>query len=107
MKEDQPLKTRQQTWVAHCDDEEDGFRELFIGHTGEGQRAWPPPMFVKEAGVRFKLASVLVALDGELAVLLRCEQVSDLLPNGPRVSCGALKRDSFPNLRAPPASSAC
>jgi len=28
-------------------------------------------------------------------------------PNGPRLSCGALKKDSFPNLRAPPASSAC
>ena len=29
------------------------------------------------------------------------------LPNGSRLSCGALKKDSFPNLRAPPASSAC
>jgi len=29
------------------------------------------------------------------------------LPNGSRLSCGALKNDSFPNLRAPPASSAC
>jgi len=29
------------------------------------------------------------------------------LPNGPRLSCGALKNDSFLNLRAPPASSAC
>src|SRR6266540_3001935 len=28
-------------------------------------------------------------------------------PNGARLSCGALKKDSFPNLRAPPASSAC
>jgi len=28
-------------------------------------------------------------------------------PNGSRLSCGALKKDSFPNLRAPPASSAC
>jgi hypothetical protein len=28
-------------------------------------------------------------------------------PNGPRLSCGALKKDSFPNLRAPAASSAC
>ena len=27
--------------------------------------------------------------------------------NGPRLSCGALKKDSFHNLRAPPASSAC
>ena len=27
-------------------------------------------------------------------------------PNGSRLSCGALKKDSFPNLRAPPASSA-
>jgi len=29
------------------------------------------------------------------------------LPNGSRLSCGALKEDSFLNLRAPPASSAC
>src|SRR5574341_1710685 len=28
-------------------------------------------------------------------------------PNGWRLSCGALKKDSFHNLRAPPASSAC
>ncbi len=28
-------------------------------------------------------------------------------PNESRLSCGALKKDSFPNLRAPPASSAC
>jgi hypothetical protein len=30
-----------------------------------------------------------------------------LLPNGSRLSCGALEKDSFLNLRAPPASSAC
>ena len=29
------------------------------------------------------------------------------LSNGSRLSCGALKKDSFLNLRAPPASSAC
>src|SRR5258708_4084207 len=29
------------------------------------------------------------------------------LPNGSRLSCGALTKDSFLNLRAPPASSAC
>src|SRR5947199_3234715 len=29
------------------------------------------------------------------------------LPNGSRLSCGRLKKDSFLNLRAPPASSAC
>jgi len=29
------------------------------------------------------------------------------LSNGVRLSCGALKKDSFRNLRAPPASSAC
>jgi len=29
------------------------------------------------------------------------------LPNGSRLSCGALKKDSFRNLRAPAASSAC
>ncbi len=28
-------------------------------------------------------------------------------PNGSRLSCGALVKDSFANLRAPPASSAC
>ncbi len=28
-------------------------------------------------------------------------------PNESRFSCGALKKDSFHNLRAPPASSAC
>jgi len=33
--------------------------------------------------------------------------MSVLLPNGPRVSCGALKKDTFLNLRAPSASSAC
>jgi len=31
----------------------------------------------------------------------------DAQPNGSRLSCGALKKDSFHNLRAPPASSAC
>ena len=31
----------------------------------------------------------------------------NVLPNGSRLSCGALKKDSFHNLRAPPASSAC
>src|SRR5256885_16524615 len=30
-----------------------------------------------------------------------------LLPNASRLSCGALKKDSFLDLRAPPASSAC
>jgi hypothetical protein len=29
------------------------------------------------------------------------------LPNGPRLSCGALKKNSFFDLRAPSASSAC
>ena len=29
------------------------------------------------------------------------------VPNGPRLSCGALQKDSFHNLRAPAASSAC
>src|ERR1041384_2076365 len=36
---------------------------------------------------------------------LRC--LLPLLPNESRLSCGALKKDSFLNLRAPPASSAC
>ena len=34
-------------------------------------------------------------------------RVVTLLPNGSRLSCGALKKDSFLNLRAPSASSAC
>src|SRR5437879_1493782 len=34
------------------------------------------------------------------------EKVS-ALPNAPRLGCGALMKDSFPNLRAPTASSAC
>jgi len=29
------------------------------------------------------------------------------MPNGVRLSCGALKKDSFYNLRAPSASGAC
>jgi len=44
----------------------------------------------------------------------RCREIvtssfrdGDLLPNGSRLSCGALKKDSFLNLRAPAASSAC
>ena len=36
-----------------------------------------------------------------------CSNVALLPPNGSRLSCGALKNDAFPNLRAPPASSAC
>jgi hypothetical protein len=32
---------------------------------------------------------------------------ADNRPNGSRLSCGALKKDSFRNLRAPSASSAC
>ncbi len=31
----------------------------------------------------------------------------DAQPNGSRLSCGALKKDSFHDLRAPSASSAC
>ena len=31
----------------------------------------------------------------------------EMPPNGSRLSCGALKKDSFPNLRAPTASSGC
>jgi hypothetical protein len=33
--------------------------------------------------------------------------IAFVLPNGLRLSCGALKKDSFPNLRAPAASIAC
>jgi hypothetical protein len=32
--------------------------------------------------------------------------VGQVPPNGARLSCGALKKNSFPNVRAPPASSA-
>jgi len=39
--------------------------------------------------------------------VLRRSSVVVLLSNGSRLSCGALVKDSFPNLRAPPASSAC
>src|SRR2546425_1868304 len=44
----------------------------------------------------------------EAAILLSiCPLRVGRLPNGPRLSCGALEKDSFPNLCAPPASSAC
>src|SRR5438445_10198482 len=36
----------------------------------------------------------------------KAQSMVDALPNGSRLSCGALKKDSFPNLRAPSASSA-
>src|SRR6266404_6440407 len=39
--------------------------------------------------------------------LFDLHQIVGVLPNGSRLSCGALKKDSFPNLRAPSASSAC
>src|SRR5207247_11449126 len=41
------------------------------------------------------------------SVIRKTVSAPDVLPNGSRLSCGALKRDSFRNLRAPPASSAC
>ncbi len=40
-------------------------------------------------------------------VQLRRQFVIAAPPNGSRLSCGALKKDSFHNLRAPLASSAC
>jgi hypothetical protein len=43
----------------------------------------------------------------DLRSLSEGPEVCSLLPNGPRLSCGALMKDSFLNLRAPPASSAC
>src|SRR6266536_3203614 len=44
----------------------------------------------------------------ELGGLLKARAGRTLLPNESRSSCGALKKnDSFDNLRAPPASSAC
>ena len=42
-----------------------------------------------------------VAEDGHVRCLFAVR------PNESRLSCGALKKDSFHNLRAPPASSAC
>jgi len=42
--------------------------------------------------------------DLHMAILARKVLVP---PNGPRLSCGALKKNSFLTLRAPPASSAC
>ncbi len=39
--------------------------------------------------------------------ILNSHPVTCVLPNGSRLSCGALKKDSFLNLRAPSASSAC
>src|SRR5258705_2710675 len=36
-----------------------------------------------------------------------CETEPSMRPNGSRLSCGAMKKDSFRNLRAQPASSAC
>ena len=37
----------------------------------------------------------------------KSEPTDNARPNGSRLSCGALKKDSFHNLRAPTASSAC
>jgi len=37
----------------------------------------------------------------------KSEPTDNAQPNGSRLSCGALKKDSFLNLRAPSASSAC
>src|SRR5437867_2838393 len=39
--------------------------------------------------------------------LVHARMVMSVPPNGSRLSCGALKKDSFLNLRAPSASSAC
>jgi len=47
---------------------------------------------------------------GEIALSVikrKTVPVPGVLPNGSRLSCGALKNESFHNLRAPPASSAC
>src|SRR5882762_1037239 len=48
--------------------------------------------------------------DQRAAIILEphCDHGNETgLPNGSRLHCGALKKDSFPNLRAPSASSAC
>src|SRR6266566_9357775 len=37
----------------------------------------------------------------------QCNKTLIVMPNESRLSCGALKKNSFHNLRAPPASSAC
>src|SRR6266566_1605880 len=55
------------------------------------------------------------AMSGAARVLQRAptppqpigDDIGSPLPNGSRLSCGALKKDSFLNLRAPSASSAC
>jgi len=51
-----------------------------------------------------------VECDQRAAIILEphCDHGKETgLPNGSRLSCGALKKDSFHNLRAPAASSAC
>src|SRR6267378_1708570 len=42
-----------------------------------------------------------------VSLALYCSRIGHALSNESRLSCGALKKNSFPNLRAPPASSAC
>jgi len=41
------------------------------------------------------------------SILLKPNRTVVRRSNGSRLSCGALVKDSFPNLRAPAASSAC
>ena len=53
-----------------------------------GYRAWQKPPIVSGILARIDMAGIVHA-------------------NGWRLSCGALKKHSFPDLRAPSASSAC
>ncbi len=51
--------------------------------------------------------NALVDQDGSRRQQRYRVNLSGWTPNEMRLSCGALKKDSFHNLRAPPASSAC
>ncbi len=58
------------------------------------------------AGIAVRDAKDVAEKAVEIGVnLLRRDGRRHVLPNRSRLSCGALKKDSFPNLRAPPAPS--
>ena len=61
---------------------------------------------------RQQLSAAVVAGEADGEERMSVVRIIDIeghvpLSNGSRLSCGALKKDSFLNLRAPPASSAC
>src|SRR5213592_3916425 len=75
-------------------------------------KATPVPTTIRKAKTRrmfqgmyahVRVASIHFST---LVVMVTCSD-GCVLPNGPRLSCGALKKDAFLNLRAPSASSAC